>query len=314
MHMIGPFLIEYGYLVLFVWVFAVTMGLPFPTAPLFITMGALAGAGQMNALLCIGVGTCAALLSDLFLYATGRQRGGTVLSFLCRISLVPDSCVRRTEAIFARHGARSLLATKFVPGLSAVATPLAGIIRMPLPRFLLFDAGGIILWVGSYTLLGYVFSEELDRALAYAAGTGNTLFILAAGGLTLYVLRKFAVRRRLLRELVIARITPEELKLKLDAGEDILIMDVRHSLDFEADPHVIPNALRIPSERLENHPDIPAGREVVVYCTCPNEYSSAQVAMRLRQRGITRVRPLAGGLHAWRNRGYPLEPADDKEG
>jgi rhodanese-related sulfurtransferase len=119
------------------------------------------------------------------------------------------------------------------------------------------------------------------------------------------------VRRRLLRELVIARITPEELKLKRDAGQDILIMDVRHSLDFEADPHVIPNALRIPSEQPEIH-DIPAGREVVVYCTCPNEYSSAQVAIRLRQRDITRVRPLDGGLHAWRDRGYPVLPAVTK--
>jgi membrane protein DedA with SNARE-associated domain/rhodanese-related sulfurtransferase len=307
MEHVMPFLKEYGYVVLFFWVLGVTMGLPLPTAPLFITVGALAGLGHLNLLLCVGLGACAALLSDFFWYNMGRRRGGKVLSYVCRISLEPDSCVRWTENVFARHGPRSLLITKLVPGLSAVSTPLAGIIRMRMPIFFLFDLMGILIWIGVYTLVGYVFREQLDRALAYAAGMGNTVLVFAGGGLALYILWKYTVRRRFLREIVIARITPEELKLKLDAGEDILIMDVRHSLDFEADPHIIPNALRIPFELLDSHTEVPSGREVVVYCTCPNEASSAHVALRLRQRGVTRVRPLAGGLHAWRDHGYPVE-------
>ncbi len=189
------------------------------------------------------------------------------MSLLCRISLEPDSCVRRTEDIFSRYGARSLLITKFFPGLSAVSTPLAGITRMRLPRFLLFDSLGVLVWVCVYTFLGYLFSEELDRALDYAMGMGKTLFVLATGGLAVYILRKYALRRRFLRELFIARITPDELKRKLEVGEDIVIIDVRHSLDFEADPHIIPGALRIPFEQIESHPEISSDREIVVYCT-----------------------------------------------
>lgn len=307
MEHVVPFLKEYGYAVLFFWVFGVTMGLPLPTAPLFITVGALAGLGHLNLLLCIGLGTCAALLSDIFWYRMGRRQGGKVLSQVCRISLEPDSCVRWTENVFARHGASALLVTKLVPGLSAVSTPLAGVIRMRMPLFLLFDLMGILIWIGVYTLLGYVFREQLDSALSYASGMGNTVLVLVGGVLALYILWKYRVRRRFYRELGIARITPEDLKLKLDAGDDILIMDVRNTLDFEADPHIIPNAVRIPSELLDTYPDVPSGREAVVYCTCPNEASSAQVALRLRQRGITHVRPLAGGLHAWRDHGYPME-------
>jgi membrane protein DedA with SNARE-associated domain len=267
MHNLIPFLTQYGYAVLFIWVLAETMGLPIPSVPLLITVGALAGLGQMSLFLCIGLGVCAALSSDLFWYGMGRRRGGQLLSVLCRISLEPDSCVRRTENIFSRYGSRSLLIAKFVPGLSAVSTPLAGMIRMPLRLFLFFDCMGAILWVGSYTMFGYLLSEELDRASSYAASTGKVLLLLVAGGLSLYVLRKYFLRRSFLRELSVARITPEELKRKLDTGEDVTIIDVRHALDFEADPYIIPGTLRIPSEQLESYPAVPKDREVVVFCT-----------------------------------------------
>ena len=310
MENIIPFLILHGYAVVFIWVFAETMGLPIPSAPLLITVGTMAGVGQLNLWLCIASGACAAFVSDSFWYAVGRHRGGKVLSLLCRISLEPDSCVRRTENIFARYGGRSLLVTKFFPGFGAVSTPLAGITRMRLWRFLLFDGLGILVWIGAYTLLGYIFSRELDRALDYAAGMGKTLTVLLAGGLALYILRKYALRRRILRELSIARITPEELKQRLDAGEDIVIIDLRHDLDFANDPYIIPGALRIPLEELAGNPVVLSDREIITYCSCPNEASSVQVALRLLRQGITRIRPLAGGFHAWRDRDYPVELAE----
>jgi rhodanese-related sulfurtransferase len=194
-----------------------------------------------------------------------------------------------------------------------VSTPLAGMTGMRLGRFLLFDGLGIIVWIGAYTLLGYIFSRELDRALDYAAGMGKTLSVLLAGGLALYILRKYALRRRILRELYIARITPEELKQKLDTGEDVVIIDLRHELDFEHDPYIIPGALRIPLEEVARHPVVSSDREIVAYCTCPNEASSAQVVLRLFQQGITRIRPLAGGFHAWRDHDYPVELADKQK-
>jgi len=298
--------------VLFIWVFAETMGLPVPSAPLLITVGTMAGVGQLNLFLCIGSGVCAALVSDTFWYVMGRRRGGKMLSLLCRISLEPDSCVRRTENIFVRFGGRTLLVTKFFPGFGAVSAPLSGIIGMRLRRFLLFDGLGVIIWIGTYTLLGYIFSRELDRTLDYAAGMGKTLSVLLAGGLALYILRKYALRRRILRELYLARITPQELKEKLDAGEDVVIIDLRHELDFEHDPYTIPGALRISLEDVVRHPVVSSNREIVAYCTCPNEASSAQVALKLFHLGITRIRPLAGGFHAWRDHNYPVELARNR--
>ena len=180
---------------------------------------------------------------------------------------------------------------------------------MPTPQFVLFDVLGILLWVGTFLGLGYLFSNQLEQLAQYAHQIGTALiFLVICGSLAGYLVRKYARRQQFLRQLRMARITPEELKEKLDAGEEIAIVDLRHPLDFLPEPYLIPGAIRMSIEELSRlHEEIPRDRDVVVYCTCPNEASSAMTALRLRQLGITRVRPLAGGYFAWRQRGLPLD-------
>ncbi len=307
MDKVIPFLLQHGYPILFLWVLAEIIGFPIPSFPVLIIMGALAGLGERSLFLCIGLGVCAALLGDIFWYTFGRHRGRKVLSLLCRISLEPDSCVRRTENIFARYGLRSFLVTKFILGLNAVATSLAGIIRLPLRRFFIYDIPGAFFWVGSYTLIGYFISEELDRALYYGAGIGKILFLIVFSGLIVYVLLKLIMRQRLLKQLAVAHITPEELKQKIDAREHIIIIDVRHPSDIEVDPYGIPGAIHVSSVSDENPPALLGDDEIVTYCTCPSEASSARAALNLRRRSMKRIRPLSGGFDAWRDRGYPVE-------
>jgi hypothetical protein len=176
--------------------------------------------------------------------------------------------VRRTEGIFARQGARSLLVAKFVPGLGIVTPPLAGIFHMRLRRFLLFDAIGSLLWAGTFLGLGYVFSGELERIAGRLASLGGWLLVLLLGTLAAYLAYKFVARQRFLHELRIARITVDELKEKLDAGEEVAIVDLRHSLDFEASPETIPGALHMDAKELEEKNDLlPRDREVILYCT-----------------------------------------------
>ncbi len=262
------FLIRHGYAVVFGWVVAEQLGLPIPAVPVLLAAGALAGAGQLSLVMALGLAVAASLLSDSVWYLIGRLRGGKVLGLLCRISLEPDSCVRRTEETFARHGARSLLIAKFVPGLNTVAPPLAGIIGMRVPRFLWFTGLGGLIWAGAFVGLGYVFSDQLERVARHAARLGAWLVALGVLGLAAYVGGKYLARRRFLRRLRIARISPDELKAKLDAGEPLVVVDLRHSLDFEAEPTIIPGALHLTTDELEaRHAEIPRDREIVLYCT-----------------------------------------------
>lgn len=262
------FLIRHGYSVLFVWVLAEQLGLPLPATPLLLAAGALAGSGQMNVWLAIALAVFASLLGDLSWYQFGRVRGGKVLNLLCRISLEPDSCVRKTESAFVRHGARSLLIAKFVPGLNTMAPPLAGIIGMRLGRFLIFDALGALLYLGSFVVLGYAFSSQLEQVAARVAGLGFSLLVILGGALGAYIGWKYVQRRRFIRSLRIARITPDELKSKIDAGEEVVIVDLRGSLDFDAAPQTIRGAIRMAPDKVEEgHMQIPRDREIVLFCT-----------------------------------------------
>ena len=261
----ADFLIRHGYVVLFGWVLLEQLGLPIPAAPLLIAAGALARAGKMNLTLAVTLAFIALILADLFWYFLGRYRGGRILKLLCRISLEPDSCVRRTENLFIRHGVRSLLVAKFIPGLNTAVPSLAGVFRMPVRRFLIFDSLGGFLWVVTVTSLGLIFSDQLERI---ALRWGGWLVAVLAGSLAAYVLWKFIQRRRFLRRLRIARITPKELMDKLAAKENISIVDLRQPMDIEAFPQMIPGALRIAMEEIEErHGEIPRDRDVVLYCS-----------------------------------------------
>jgi membrane protein DedA with SNARE-associated domain/rhodanese-related sulfurtransferase len=303
------YLVHYGYMVLPMWVFAEQMGLPIPSAPILLAAGAVAATGRISLALLIALAVGAALAADLFWYRVGRSHGPWALGGLCRLSLEPDSCVRRAQQFLERHGLRSLLVAKFIPGLNTVAAPVAGTVRTSWWRFLVVDALGILIWATTFALLGFVFAGQLETMAAYALRAGTLLLVMIAiGALAAYLARKRVRRQRFLNQLRMARITPAELKQKLDNHEPVTIIDLRHSLDFLPSPYVIPGAIRIPLEELEKRQsEIPRDREVVLYCTCPNEATSAMTAMKLRRYGITHVRPLQGGFHGWRELGLPLE-------
>jgi membrane protein DedA with SNARE-associated domain len=264
----GEFLISHGYTLLFGWVLVEQMGLPIPAIPLLLAAGALAGSGKMNLTLAMGLALIAVILADLFWYSLGRYRGGRILKLLCRISLEPDSCVRRTENLFVRHGARSLLVAKFIPGLNTAAPSLAGIFRMPVSRFMIFDALGGFFWVATFTSLGFFISDQLEQIAAHSLRWGGWLVAVLAGSLAAYILWKYVQRRRFLHRLRIARISPKELMDKLTAGESISVVDLRQPIDVAAFPKMIPGALRIAMEEIEErHGEIPRDRDVVLYCS-----------------------------------------------
>jgi membrane protein DedA with SNARE-associated domain len=262
------FLVRHGYVLLLGWVCVEQIGLPVPSVPLLLAAGALAGAGRMNILAALLVTMFAALCADSLWYELGRIKGIAILQLLCKISLEPDSCVRRTEGVFSRQGARSLIFAKFLPGVGAVAPPLAGVFHMRMARFMMFDLMGTLLWAGTFLGAGFVFSDQIEQITAHLAYFGRHLGIVLFMAFALYIAYKFIARQRFLRQLRIARISVGELKEKIDAGEEIVIVDLRHSMDFEADPQTIPGAFRMDATELEEKNDrLPRDRDVVLYCT-----------------------------------------------
>ncbi|HEY4961135.1 MAG TPA: VTT domain-containing protein [Candidatus Limnocylindrales bacterium] len=262
------FVVQHGYLLLFFWVLMEQAGLPIPAMPLLLAAGALAGQHQLNFALVVLVAATGSLFSDTFWYFFGKRKGPIVLNFLCKIALEPDSCVRRTESTFTRFGLQTLLICKFVPGLNTAAPALSATAGIGLPQFLLYDFMGALLWSSAFAGLGLLFSRQLDRVAHDVAQFGSWTLLLVIAGIGGYVAYKFYERHRFLKQVAGFRITPEELKEKLEAGEPMTIIDLRHPLDLLPDPQTLPGALRISPEELESRQsEITRGGEIVLFCT-----------------------------------------------
>ena len=244
------------------------MGIPLPAVPGLLATGALAAAGRVNLWLVIGGIVAVTLPVDLVWYELGRWRGAWVLNGLCRLTLERDVCVRRTQNVFARHGVRTLLVAKFVPGLTTVLPPLAGVFGVPRLKFALYDIAGSVLWSSFWLGVGFLFSEAIEPVLIRVTSLGRATGLVVGAALFGYVLLKYLRRWIFLRRLRIARISPEDLRGKLEPGEDIAILELRTALDVTAVPYAIPGSRWIPAEQLDSRlSDIPRDRELVLYCS-----------------------------------------------
>ena len=299
---------QYGLALVFANVLLEQLGLPIPAIPTLIVAGALAAEGKFSAWAIFGIAFAACMIGDGLWYLAGRRYGRRVMTLLCRMSLSPDSCVRQTEVRFERWGALTLVLSKFIPGLSTITPPLAGAMRLGWPSFFLLNGLGVTIWAGAAIAAGMVFHAGINELLVDLEGLG-TLAVEAIGALlAAYVALKWWERRRFYKTLRIARIGVGELRSLMDRGERPVVVDVRSRSSRDLDRRFIPGALAMELDEVERRlEELPAGREMVFYCTCPNEASAAQVAKKLIGLGYTKVRPLYGGLDAWIAAGYEVE-------
>jgi len=258
----------YGYPLVFAAVLAENLGLPVPSFFVVLFAAAMGAQDRFTIPGLLAVSLTAALIGDFVWYGLGRVRGRPILRTLCSLSLNADSCVSRTESLFERHGLKSLLVAKFLPGLNTIGAPLAGMLKLSPVRFGLFDLGGAGLWAGAALALGVAFRSELDWLTAWLLAFGQM------GGLILvcvflgWIALKWVERRRFYQLLERSRVTAAELKELMEKGEALVVVDLRSSLSVSAEGVKIPGAIHIPPHEFSSrHKDIPTGRPVVMVCT-----------------------------------------------
>lgn len=301
------FFIKYGYLVVFLWILTEQLGIPIPSTPLLLTAGTVTATHHLHLWLVVAAALGGSIIADSVWYTFGKRYGSAVVRLVCRLSLESTACVRKTEGYFTKGGAAALLIAKFVPGLGSVAAPIAGQIGMGFGKFLICDAGGVLLWSLSVTLGGRFFGDILRRnpsVLSWTLHFLGAIFVLLFVG---FLVWRMLQRRAFLRSVRMARLEPEELKRMMDREQPVFIVDLRHPLDYLPDPRTLPGALSLtPDKLMEQSGQIPRDQEIVLFCTCPSEATAARMALKLRQMGIHRVRPLRGGYEEWKKLGYPL--------
>ncbi len=257
-------LTDHPYVVLLLSGVVERIGFPLLLSPVLVGAGALAAAGQVRLDLALWVTLLACLVGDTLWFELGRKRGDSVLSTLCRISFEPESCIRRSKNFFEKGTDRTLLFSKWLPGLSHVIPAVAGLSGVGRQRFFAANLAGSALWILVLMLAGYLSIERIHVASAvgpivFEAG----LFLLAAN-----VGFKVVQKRRFLQDLYKARITPGDLKQMLDDRRTVVILDLRHPLDSVTDPRTLPGAIRVLPDDVTARADIlPKNQEIVLYCT-----------------------------------------------
>jgi membrane protein DedA with SNARE-associated domain/rhodanese-related sulfurtransferase len=302
------FLLErYGLLAIFLNVLFSAGGLPLPCYPMLMLAAALAGPEEGRIAEIVATGASAALIADLGWFWSGRRYGHRVLKRLCRISLSPDSCVRRTESVFSRVGPAALPISKFIPGLSNVSVVIAGGSGISLPTFLAFDALGAVLFIGTGVALGAVFRHAISSVLASLAAFGTAGLAALIAGLAIYLLWKWNRRQIVLRQLRMDRISVVELRNLIARGARPLILDVR-SAEARGRDGYIPGSVGASLAQIEEATGLADfDRHVVLYCACPAEASAAMGARRLKELGFRKANPLLGGIDAWVEAGFALD-------
>jgi membrane protein DedA with SNARE-associated domain/rhodanese-related sulfurtransferase len=303
-------IMQHGYVVVAAVVFAEAIGVPVPGAVALVAGGAAAASGVLSAPVVIVFAVVAMMAADTLLYALGKHTGWTILRFLCRVSVDPETCVLKAAESFYKRGRETLLVAKFIPGVSTMAAPLAGSMKMPYWQFVGLDFLGAMLYALAYGTVGFVFRDFVAQIVSGFREAGHAVEIVIVIAVLVFIGYRASLYWKHRGDRIVPRVQVKELAAKLAAGppSNILLGDVRSHGYYTANSYRIPGSIRIEPNNLSDEiKKFPRSDNIYLYCTCRNEGTSAAVAHLLRTQGFNAF-VIAGGLAAWRKAAYPLEP------
>jgi rhodanese-related sulfurtransferase len=188
---------------------------------------------------------------------------------------------------------------KFIPGFSTVAPPIAGSLRMALPGFLLAAAAGAALWAGLALGAGWILRREVQTVISALDEQAGSVLVVVVGVVAIWLGWKLWQKYRFSRWAAVPHITPGELLAAMEAGQPLLLLDLRGaSMVAETGP-IIGATVAEHDRLLDAVGNWPLSQPIVTLCACPEDAGAVQAARRLRAAGYLSVRPLKGGYEAW---------------
>lgn len=310
MDFLSAALAHHGYSILFAVVFLEAIGFPVPAALGLLIAGGAAAMHTLSPLVCVAFALSAMLLGDTLMYLLGKYTGWGLLGFLCRISLNPEACVVQSADSFYKRGRVLLVVAKFLPGINTMAPPLSGSMGMPAAQFFLLDFMGAMLYTGVWFGGGFLFSGVLSAITRGYSVFGDVVGWAIGAAVVIWIAYRIRlwIGARKLRP--VRMIKAHELA---KSSSDVVVLDVRSHGYFEKDTKRIHGSARLePNALSDQATSLPKDKEIVVYCTCARESTSARVARALEDQGL-RVSVLEGGFRAWKKAGLPVEAVPEDE-
>ena len=311
---------QHGYWAMALKMFLASAGLPIPTAILLLLAGSAAAGGTLRGSMVLLVAWAAALAGDILLYFGGRYTGWWLLAVMCRISVNPQSGIFTSSAYFYRRGAKTLLVAKWIPGLAAMAPPLAGSLNMRFRRFLRLDTAGTAIYVATWVAVGFLFHSYIRELVARVERLGHVMLmgaLLVLAGYALYVLLvSLGARRYNPIENISAASLHQRLQTP-DTDRLVVIADARSHNHYDPGMRRIKNLIRVEPGRLQEElvalrEFMAPEREIYIYCSCVRDTTSKRVAHALKQANCN-TRVIEGGIKDWIKAGGELEnvPSSD---
>ncbi|WP_263373683.1 VTT domain-containing protein [Granulicella aggregans] len=308
------FIMHHGYAVTGLVLFLAALGLPLPASTVLLAAGAASHAGALNPWVVLAMASAGAVAGDTLLFYGGRYSGWWLLSILCRASVNPEACIFSSAGYFYRRGPKTLLFAKFIPGLGAMAAPIAGSLNMRLSQFLRMDALGVLGYCSAWLASGYIFSKFIVQIIQQIESAGHAVLLVILLAVFAYggVLLAFTLRAR--RSGAIEKITAAGLYERLQAltpDKLVVIADVRSHGYYDPGMQRIKNSIRVEPHRLQE--ELVALREfmapeceIYIYCSCIRDVTSIRVARELAKENC-RTQVIEGGIKAWIKAGGPME-------
>jgi membrane-associated protein len=170
---------HYGYWAVGLALLLENAGIPVPGETILLFASFLAfSTGQLHLPSIIVIATVACTLGDNLGYFIGSRGGRPLLERYSKLFRIGPEIIARGEELFKRRGALTVFIARFIFGMRIIAGPLAGVLRMPWKRFLLFNFLGAVSWVTVISLVGYFFGSQWDRLMHIVKNANIAILVL----------------------------------------------------------------------------------------------------------------------------------------
>lgn len=160
---------------------------PLPSEVILPLAGFAASTGRMNLLAALVWTTAGSVVGALALYGIGALLGrDRTVAIAARLPLLKVADIERTEAWFARHGAKAVFFGRMIPIFRSLISVPAGVERMPLPLFLVLTTLGSAIWNSVFVLAGYGLGERWEDVTGYVSAYSKVVLVVAAGAVLLF--------------------------------------------------------------------------------------------------------------------------------
>lgn len=270
MHDMLSMMARHGYALTFAVLLAEAIGLPFPAAIAMVAAGAAVAGHTLSGPGVLLAAMIALIIGDTAQFWLGRVAGWSLLGFLCRLSMNPETCILHSAESFYKRGKMTLLFAKFIPGINTMAAPLAGSMKMHFGQFLRLDMAGALFYAGAYLMLGYWSRDFLAATLNGLQAAGRTMEVILIAAVVVYAVYRIAQFAKYKKYRIMPRVQVDEIAARLatEGSDRLQIVDVRSHGYYDIGAERIHGSIRIEPNNLDEEiKTLPKDKDIYLYCT-----------------------------------------------